>query len=86
MSPLNLSSLALILGLGFGLPQIYGLLQPAAFGAAVRKFSRSVKCGYVLMLLATAWFVWNLSLESISDFAAYKNVLFALFAAVGIGA
>ena len=55
MSPLSFSTLALLLGLGFGLPQIYGLVQPAAFGAAVRKFSRSVKCGYVLMLLATAW-------------------------------
>jgi len=37
------------------------------------------------MLLGTAWFVYNLSQESISDFAAYKNVLFAGFAAVGIG-
>src|SRR3954447_15726511 len=85
MPSLTLSTLALLLGLGFGLPQIYGLLQPAAFGAAVRKFSRSIKCGYALMLLATAWFIWYLSLESISDFASYKNVLFAGFAAVGIG-
>jgi hypothetical protein len=37
------------------------------------------------MLLGTAWFLWNLGQESISDFASYKNVLFAGFAAIGIG-
>jgi hypothetical protein len=36
-------------------------------------------------LLGTGWFLYNLSQESIADFAAYKNVLFAGFAAVGIG-
>src|SRR5438105_12918250 len=38
------------------------------------------------MLLGTAWFLWNLSQESIADFASYKNVLFVGFAAVGVGA
>ena len=37
------------------------------------------------MLLGTAWFLWNLSLESISDFAAYKPHMMVGFAAVGIG-
>ena len=37
------------------------------------------------MITGTAWFLYNLSLESISDFASYKNVLFGGFAAVGIG-
>src|SRR5215468_9097904 len=85
MLGLRLSTLAIVLGLGMGLPQIYGFLKPAAFAAAVRKFPRSLPWGYALMLLGTAWFVYNLSQESISDFAAYKNVLFAGFAAVGIG-
>jgi hypothetical protein len=81
----NLSTLAVVLGLGMGLPQIYGLLNPAAFGAAVRKFPRSVPWGYALMLLGTVWFLWNLSQEPISDFAAYKTPLLAAFAAVGLG-
>ena len=38
-----------------------------------------------LVLTGTAWFLYNLSLESISDFASYKNILFAGFAGVGIG-
>ena len=82
---LNLSVLSIILGLGMGLPQIYGLLKPAAFGVAVRKFPRSLACGWFLMVLGTAWFLVNLSQESISDFAAYKNILLLGFAAVGIG-
>jgi hypothetical protein len=82
---LNLSILSIVLGLGMGLPQIYGLLNPAGFGTAVRKFPRSLPCGWFLMVLGTAWFLVNLSQESISDFAAYKNILLLGFAAVGIG-
>lgn len=83
---LNLSTLAILLGLGLGLPQIYGLVKPAAFAAAVRKFPRSLPTGWVLMLLGTAWFLHNLNQESIADFAQYKGLLLAAFAAVGVGA
>jgi hypothetical protein len=82
---MNLSALAIGLGLGFALPQVYGLVKPAAFAAAVRRFPRSLPWGVALTLLATAWFLYNLSQESIADFAAYKKVLYLVFAAVGIG-
>jgi hypothetical protein len=81
----KLSLLAVVLGLGFGLPQIYGLVKPAAFGSAVRKFPRSFPLGVALMLLGTAWFIYNLSQESIADFASYKSILYMVFAAVGVG-
>ena len=82
---MKLSTLSVLLGLIMGLPQIYGIVKPSAFAAAVRKFPRSIPWGYALMLLGTAWFLWNLSQESISDFASYKQWLFAAFAGVGIG-
>lgn len=82
---IKLSALSIVLGLLVALPQIYGLLQPAKFAAAVRQFPRSLPWGLALMLLATAWFLYNLSQESIADFAAWKNLLFAVFAAIGIG-
>lgn len=82
----NLSTLAIVLGLGLGLPQIYGIVKPAEFASAVRRFPRSIPWGFALMLLGTAWFLWNLSQESISDFASWKDALLALFAGVGIGA
>jgi hypothetical protein len=81
---LKLSILAILLGLGFGLPQVYGLVKPSAFGAALRQFPRSLAWGWALMLLGTAWFVWNLSQESISDFAAYQGYMMMAFAAIGI--
>ncbi len=81
----NLSILAIVLGLGLALPQVFGLLKPATSAAALRRFPRSLPWGYALMLLGTGWFLYNLSQESIADFATYKNVLFAGFAAVGIG-
>jgi hypothetical protein len=81
----NLSILAVVLGLGVGLPHIYGVAKPDSYAAAVRKFPRSTSWGVALMLIATVWFVWNVSQESIADFAAYKSYLLLGFAAVGIG-
>jgi hypothetical protein len=85
MLALKLSTLAIALGLGIAVPQVYGFVNPSGFAAAVRRFPRSLPWGYALMILGTAWFIYNLSQESIADFAAYKNLLFAGFAAVGIG-
>ena len=82
---LKLSTLSVLLGLGVGLPHIYGILKPAAFAAAVRKFPRSLPWGIGLVALGTVWFLWNLSQESLADFAAYKDVLFVCFAGVGLG-
>ena len=81
----NLSTLSIVLGLGMGLPQIYGIVKPAAFAASVRTFPRSIPWGIALMLLGTAGFLWNVGQESISDFAAYKTPMMLGFAAVGIG-
>lgn len=82
---ISLSLLSIVLGLGLALPQVYGLMNPTAFGVAVRKFPRSLPWGCALMILGTAWFLVNLSQESIADFAAYKTILFLGFAAIGIG-
>lgn len=83
---LKLSTLAIALGLLHAVPGIYGMLKPAAFAASARKFPRYTPIGYVLMLAATAWFVYYLSLETVSDFAHMKRFLYLFFAAVGIGA
>ena len=82
---MKLSLLATLLGLGFALPQIYGLLKPAAFGAALRKFPRSERWGYALMLVGTAWFLWSLMTDPISDFAAFKPVMLIGFGVIGVG-
>jgi len=74
-----------MLGVGLAVPQVYGLTRPADFAAAVRKFPRNIPVGYVLMTLGTLWFLWNVKIEPIADFAAYKQYMLMFFAAVGIG-
>ena len=82
---MKLSTLSILLGLAVAAPNVYGVLKPKAFGEALRRFPRSTGWGYALVLLATFWFVWNLSHESIADFESLKPALYALFIAVGIG-
>ena len=81
---LSLSLLSLLLGIGAGLPQVYGLARPGQLGAAARQFPRNFAAGVVLMLLGTAWFVWNVSVEPIADFSAFKPYMMAGFAGVGV--
>ncbi len=82
---MTLAKLSLILGLGFALPQIYGLMKPKEFAAAARKFPRSLQMGWLLMLIGTLGFFYYLNLESISDFEPYKPYMFAAFGAVALG-
>src|SRR5271170_6889414 len=81
---MKLSLLSILLGIGMGLPQIYGVARPAQLAAAARKFPRNLPAGIFLMLLGTAWFLWNVNREPIADFSAFKPYMMAAFAAVGI--
>ena len=81
---MKLSFLSLLLGCGLALPQIYGLVRPKQFAATAKKFPRHFVVGVILMLLGTAWFVWNVSNEPIADFSAFKKPMMFGFAAVGI--
>ena len=80
---MKLSTLALSLGLLYSLPQLCGLFNPRAFANGARKFSRSEFTGYLLMGLGTLWFLYNVSIENISDFANYKTPMLIGFGAVG---
>ncbi|MBM3877048.1 MAG: hypothetical protein FJ386_10055 [Verrucomicrobia bacterium] len=82
---MTLSQIAIVLGLGFALPQVYGLVEPAGYRAALRKFPRSEPCGWVLMAIATLWMLHYLRLESNADIAKLKPLLYGLFIALGVG-
>lgn len=82
---MTLSNLCIVLGLGAAVPQLYGLSNPAAFRDTLRKFPRNTGIGYVLMTIATAWFLWHVKQENIADFSAFKPVMYAGFAALGLG-
>ncbi|MGA9777556.1 MAG: hypothetical protein ACLPRE_15595 [Limisphaerales bacterium] len=81
---MSLSLLSILLGLGMAVPQFYGITQPQKFAAAARKFPRNLPLGVALMLLGTAWFVWNVHNESVSDFASFKPAMMLGFAVVGV--
>ena len=81
---MKLSLLSILLGLGVSVPQIIGLARPAQLAAAVRKFPRNLPIGVALMWLGTAWFVWNVYIEQVSDFTAYKPAMMIGFGMVGI--
>ena len=81
---MKLSLLSVLLGVGMSVPQFYGLARPAQFATAVKKFPRNFAAGVFLMLLGTAWFVWNVNVEPIADFSVFKPYLMGGFAAIGI--
>jgi hypothetical protein len=82
---IKLSTLAIWLGLCVTAVNLYGLLKPSEFGKFFRNLPRSLPAGYLFMLSATAWFMWNVSRESLSDFESLKPFLFTLFVGVGVG-
>lgn len=82
---MRLSLLAILLGLGAGALQVYGLTSPQKFALTLRKFPRNLPAGIFFMLLGTAWFIYNVNIEPIADFSAFKPYMIAGFAAVGIG-
>ncbi|MEY4388139.1 MAG: hypothetical protein RLY20_3422 [Verrucomicrobiota bacterium] len=82
---IKLSTLAIALGLLAAAPQVYGITNPKGLAEAARKFPRNVPTGLLLMLLGTAWFLYNVYIEPISDFAAYKPHMMVFFAVIGLG-
>ncbi|MGZ5518948.1 MAG: hypothetical protein ACXWJX_14725 [Limisphaerales bacterium] len=73
------------MGLLVALVNLAGLLAPAQVTAFARKFPRNTAIGYVLMLIGTLWFLYNVSIESLADFESMKKFLFGLFIAIAIG-
>ena len=85
MLTLNLTTVSASLGLLYAIPNIWGVLKPASFAAAARKFPRYTPVGFLLTLAATGWFLYYVSLETNQDFAKLKNLLYYAFGAVGVG-
>ncbi len=83
---MNFSTITIILGVCYLVPQIYALTNPEGFRKTARAFPRNVRVGYVLTLAATAWFLYYVQLEEIADFEGYKKFMLAGFAALGAGA
>lgn len=84
MPQLSLASLSIIIGLGYLVPQLYGLTNPKEFREKLRSFPRSNTWGYFLVGIATLWFLRTVQQEDIADFASYKKFMLFGFGALGI--
>jgi hypothetical protein len=82
---LKLSTISILIGFIFAAVHLFALVNPKKFSVMARKFPRSTPLGFVLLLVGTAWFIWNLKNEPIADFESWKPALYTLFLAVGIG-
>ncbi|HEY1662729.1 MAG TPA: hypothetical protein VGI03_09950 [Verrucomicrobiae bacterium] len=80
---MRLSLLAILLGAGLSVPQVYGLASPEKFAKAARRFPRNMAAGIFLMLLGTVWFAWNVLIEPVADFSVFKPYMIAAFIAIG---
>jgi hypothetical protein len=83
---MTLSQLAILLGLGIAIPQVWALMKPVQCGAALRKFPRSEGWGFFLMAIGAGWFLYRLNQEAIAEFAAYKTYMLLGFGAVALAA
>ena len=82
---ISISNLSLLLG-GFLVAVAgYTLAKPAEVGQALKTFPRANAPGYVLMLAATAWFLWNIKTEDMEDYVNLKSYFYIGFGAVGVG-
>lgn len=81
---MTLSTLTILLGLAVVASNLPVFINLKAFKEWAAKFPRSIPAGYVLMGLATAWFLHNLSLEETADFLAYKKPMMMGFGVVGV--
>jgi hypothetical protein len=86
VKPMTLSTFAIVLGVLAAIPQVWAILKPLEFGAAIRKFPRSEGWGYLLMAVGSIWFLANLNREAIAEFAAYKTYMLLGFGGVAVAA
>ncbi len=82
---ISLANLSVLLGVFLSALSGYSLARPAAVGQAMRAFPRANAPGYVLILAATAWFLWNIKAEDMRDYREIKHWFYIGFGAVGIG-
>ena len=84
-SEVSLANLSVLLGVFLTAVSGYSLAKPDAVARALRTFPRANTPGYMLMLAATAWFLWTIRIEDMADYREIKHWFYIGFGAVGIG-
>ncbi len=79
----SLQAVAVAVGLLWFLLHLPGVLRPAAAGAALRRFPRSVPAGIVLLGLGLAWAVWLCATVDLGEFTPLRTKLLAVCVVLG---
>jgi len=82
---ISISDLSILLGGFLVAVAAFTLAKPLEVGQALQAFPRSNAPGLVLMLAATAWFLWNIHIEEMDDYKNIKHWFYLGFGAVGLG-
>lgn len=82
---ITFSTVTIAIGLFYGLLNAYALVNPEGYKKFAVSVPRSLPIGYVLMLVSTAWFLYNVNAEQIADFANYKRIMLGGFGILGVG-
>lgn len=82
---ISIDNMSLLLGGFLVVLSGYTLAKPKEVGQALKSFPRANAPGYVLMLAATAWFLWNIKSEDMADYRDLKTYFYIGFGAIGLG-
>ena len=82
---INIAHLSVFLGLFFMAISSYGIIRPDDFAQSLKLFPRANAPGYIFMLAATFWFLWNIKTENMADYKDIKHWFYIGFGVVGIG-
>jgi len=81
---MSLATLSIALGAAIAAPQVWQITRPESWRRWSAGFPRSKGLGAVLVLAATAWFMWHVQNETLADFTKFKPYMLVGFAAVGV--
>jgi len=82
---ISIANLSVFLGVFFVVISSYAIVRPDNVGQSIKAFPRANAPGYVLMLTATFWFLWNIKTENMADYKDIKHWFYIGFGVVGIG-
>ena len=82
---INIAHLSVFLGLFFMAISSYAIIRPDDFAQSLKLFPRANAPGYIFMLAATFWFLWNIKTENMADYKDIKHWFYIGFGVVGIG-
>lgn len=82
---ISIANLSIFLGVFFVAISSYAIVRPDDIAQSLKAFPRANMPGYVFMLAATFWFLWNIKTENMADYKDIKHWFYIGFGVVGIG-